>query len=368
MRHRRGWGHIRRLPSKRFQASYIGPDIRRHHAPRTFTARTDAEGWLAAERRLIERGEWTPPASRAAAARAVLTFRDYSTAWVAQRSLKPRSRAHYETLLAEHINPVLGDTDLTTLTPQTVRSWYATTLADRPTHRAHTYALLHAILATAVADGLLASNPCQIAGAMTTHRRREPVILTVGEVSQLADAIEPQFRALVLLAGWGGLRWGEVSELRRKDVGPDAATLHVARGVTHRSGCYVSTPKSGRGRTVVIPPHIRADIAAHLDTYVGTDPEALLFTPSRGGCHLLSNTFRRHLGAALAGIGRQGMRIHDLRHFAGTQTARVGTLVETMDRLGHTTVRASLAYQQMVSGRDVEIAEALSKLAEADTD
>ena len=61
------------------------------------------------------------------------------------------------------------------------------------------------------------------------------------------------------------------------------------------------------------------------------------------------------------------MRVHDLRHFAGTQTARVGTLRETMDRLGHSTVAASLVYQGLVSGRDVEVAEALSKLVEADT-
>jgi len=53
-----------------------------------------------------------------------------------------------------------------------------------------------------------------------------------------------------------------------------------------------------------------------------------------------------------------------LRHFAGTQTARVANLVETMGRLGHSTVAASLLYQQRVSGRDVEIAEALSRLAE----
>jgi len=52
-----------------------------------------------------------------------------------------------------------------------------------------------------------------------------------------------------------------------------------------------------------------------------------------------------------------------LRHFSGTQTARVGNLVETMGRLGHSTVTASLRYQHQVSGRDVEIAAALSELA-----
>jgi len=65
-------------------------------------------------------------------------------------------------------------------------------------------------------------------------------------------------------------------------------------------------------------------------------------------------------------IGRDGhgIRVHDLRHFAGTHTARVANLVETMSRMGHSTAKASLLYQQQVSGRDVEIAAALSQLAE----
>jgi integrase len=69
----------------------------------------------------------------------------------------------------------------------------------------------------------------------------------------------------------------------------------------------------------------------------------------------------------LKSIGREGVRVHDLRHFCGTQTARVGNLVETMSRLGHSTVQASLIYQQVVSGRDAAVADALSKLAAIDT-
>jgi hypothetical protein len=44
-------------------------------------------------------------------------------------------------------------------------------------------------------------------------------------------------------------------------------------------------------------------------------------------------------------------------------TAQVGNLVETMERLGHSTAAASLRYQGLVSGRAVEIAESLSTLA-----
>jgi len=53
-RMRRSFGGIRRLPSKRYQASYLGPDLARHVAPETSTAKIDAEGWLALEGRMVE--------------------------------------------------------------------------------------------------------------------------------------------------------------------------------------------------------------------------------------------------------------------------------------------------------------------------
>ena len=93
--------------------------------------------------------------------------------------------------------------------------------------------------------------------------------------------------------------------------------------------------------------------------------EALLFAPARSGCHLDAKSFRARFNIALKSIGREGVRVHDLRHFAGTMTARVGaSLADTMGRLGHSTHGASLIYQHAVSGADVEIAEALSRLAE----
>ena len=187
------------------------------------------------------------------------------------------------------------------------------------------------------------------------------------EVAALAELIEPQrLRALVLICAWCGLRWGEVSELRRKDVSGDASVLSVARAVTRRDKQYrVDTPKSGLGRAVVIPPHIREDIRAHLEDNVGPEPDALLF-PSAHGAHLNDRVFsREYMAKALKAIGREGVRVHDLRHFSGTQVARVGNLVETMAHLGHSTAHASLKYQHLVSGRAAEIAEALSKLAES---
>lgn len=359
---RRGWGYLRRLPSKRWQASYIGPDLTRHRAPHTYTSKMDAEVWLSNERRLIERDEWTPPALRSAAQQAqAVTLAVYADRWLTQRDLKPRTRDQYATVLRQHINPVLGDVPLCHLNAETVRAWYAATLTDKPTYRASAYRVLRAVLTTATTDGLLPSNPCRIPNAGTAKRASKTVIIDVPDLARLADAMPDEYRALVLVSAWCGLRWGEVTELRRKDVSADV--ISVARGVTHRDGqCHVDTPKSGRIHAVVMPPHIRDDVAAHLARFTGADSEALVFGGGRS-CHLSAMTFRRHFNQALTAIGHEHIRIHDLRHFAGTQTARVGSLKETMDRLGHSTVAASLRYQGLASGRDVAVAEALSELA-----
>lgn len=368
-RSRRSWGKIRVLPSGRYQASYVGKDLARHVARTTFTAKMDAEYWLGDERRLIERGEWTPPAQREAESRArIITLDEYAETWIEQRPLKPRTRKMYKDMMRLHISDTLGAVGIGALTGQAVRAWYAKLDSKRARSNSHAYALLHAICGTAVKDGLLQANPCHIERAMNPPRKREPVILSVAELAAVADKIRPaRLKALVLLSAWCGLRWGEVSELRRKDFDDDCEVVFVGRAVTHRSGeCNVDIPKSGKPRAVVIPPHIRDEIRHHLDTHTGSGPEALLFPAERGGCHLNDRVFRKYLDPALAAVGREDARVHDMRHFAGTQVARVGNLVETMHRLGHSTVKASLLYQQVVSGRDAEIAAALSELAKVD--
>jgi hypothetical protein len=72
-RDQRRWGHIRKLHSGRFQASFVGPDLRRYNAPMTFDSKTYAEGWLARERELIQMAayngtRWLSPTERSAKA------------------------------------------------------------------------------------------------------------------------------------------------------------------------------------------------------------------------------------------------------------------------------------------------------------
>lgn len=251
------------------------------------------------------------------------------------------------------------------ITPELVRTWHTGLGTTTPTKNKHAYSLLHAVLGTAVSDGLINSNPAAIRGAMNTATKRQPTILTPDEVAKVALAIQPvNMKTLVLVSAWCGLRWGEVTALTRGDISADCEVITVARGVTHAGGkCFVDTTKSAKVRTVIVPPHVVPDLADHMAHHVKPEADALLF-PAAKGCHLRQQVFREYFNAALKSVGiRKPVRIHDLRHFAGTQAARVGNLVETMQRLGHTTVKASLLYQQVVSGRDREIADQLSALA-----
>jgi integrase len=394
IKNHRGWGWIRKRASGRYQASYIGPDHARHYAPTTFDYRIDAEEWLTAERREIQNAQtrvrsaavnggsaglqWISPAQRQAAVseslRAQLPLSEYAAEWIAQRPLKPRTRIHYTQIVQNHISPALGSIPISNLRPVTVRTWYANALVDKPTMRRHAYQLLHAICATAVDDELLSSNPCRIKGATAVKSTRGAVVPSVEDLAIIAERIAPKWKAYVLISAWRGLRFGEATELRRKDLhytagdarGPD--TIVVTRAVVHRRGqdgqrCRIDTPKSGRTRRVVIPPHIRVALCEHLERFVDPDPEALLFVPVRGGCHVDGRVVRAAVRAACHAAHVSGMRVHDLRHFAGTMTAQVGNLVETMERLGHSTPNASLRYQGQVNGRAIEIAESLSALA-----
>jgi integrase len=357
---KRGFGRLRQLPSGRWQAAYTGPDGRLHKAPRTYAAQIDAEGWLAGERRKIDLGTWGAVERSDA-----VTLRAYSARWLEQRQLRPRTHRLYESMLERLILPDLGDAKLVTLTPAMVRTWHTALGTEHLTRNAHSYALLHAICATAVQDEVLDANPCRIRAAMQTKRRRDVDILTPAEVDKLASKMPARLRASVVLAAWCGLRWGETSELRRKDVTDDCSVLRIRRAVTYRAGkFYQGEPKTAAGiRDVVVPPHIRPTLKAHLEKYVGRQAESLLF-PDEDGAHLRADRYRYHWELARNAIKKPHLRVHDLRHVGAVLAAQSGaTTAELMHRLGHTTPEMALRYQHVAEGRDAEIAARLSKLA-----
>jgi hypothetical protein len=96
---REPFGRIRKLPSGRFQAGYVGPDLALHNGISTFEMLLDARAWLTTERRYIEAGTWTARRARNNPATKPATLRAFAEAWLADRELKPRTRVLYRSLL-----------------------------------------------------------------------------------------------------------------------------------------------------------------------------------------------------------------------------------------------------------------------------
>lgn len=375
---RRSFGRLRQFRSGRWKASYTGPDGKLYEAPHTFAHREDAEAWLTDRRREIDRDLWLAPATveqRQEAVKAkkaaAVKFGDYAQRWLATRTvrgrpLKPRTIAHYQDMLDRHILPTFKNKPVRDFTIEAVDRWYAKTLTDHPTMRAHTYSLLRTILETArTRDRLIAVNPCLIRGASTARRKIKPRPATVEQIAVMVNAMPAELQAMVLLASWCALRFGELVELRRSDIALKEGVVRIRRAAVRIEGGWkVGDPKSDAGiRDVNIPPHLLPAIERHLSQHVGKNANALLF-PAKSGGHLQPSTLYRHWYSARSAADREDLRFHDLRHSGAVLAALTGaTLAELMARLGHSTPAAAMRYQHQAQGRDKEIAALLSKLA-----
>jgi Phage integrase, N-terminal SAM-like domain len=216
----RSFGTIRKLPSGRWQARYRGPDGLRRSAPSTFARKSDAVRWLTLTDAELHGGGWIDPDARRVA------LADYAAAWISERpALRPKTLQLYRYLLRRHLAPGFAGQTIAGISEADVRRWRADLLAAgvSPVTTAKAYRLL-TIMATAADDGLIRRNPCRLKGASAEKSPERPV-LTVAEVYALADAVGPRYRALVLLACFCGLRWGELAALRRCDIDTAAAIV-----------------------------------------------------------------------------------------------------------------------------------------------
>lgn len=359
---RRTFGKVAKMRSGRFQASYVA-DGQRHVAPCTFLTKGDAAAWLDMRHAELLEHRWkpAPPVERGTE-----QFEVYARRWLAERELKPRTRAEYGKTLSNKLVPAFGDTRLRDITADEVRAWYKSLDPAHKTARTHAYALLRTILGTAASEGELDANPVHIMGAGSTKRARVIRPATLDELATIAENMPPRYRCMVLLASWTALRFGELTELRRRDLDLDRAVIRVTRAVSWPDGKpVVGSPKSDAGvRDVFIPPHLVPALRAHLAEHAQPGPDGLLF-PNTDGNHMHHGSLYKVFKPARAAAGRPDLSWHGLRHTGATMAAQQGaTLAELMDRLGHSTVTAALRYQHAASDRQAELARRLSAMAE----
>lgn len=358
---RRRFGLVRLLPSGRYQASYLGSDGLRRTAPNTFETEDQADDWLIQRQAELLRGDWSDPN------RGKIPVSVYGRDWIDERpELRNRTADLYRWLFGKYIEPELGHHHLSDLQPQGIRQWRSRLVRSgvSATMVAKAYRLLRAILMTATDDELIPRNPCRIKAGGKEPRTERPV-LTVAQVFQLARLMPARFVVMVLVTTFASLRFGEVTALRRRDVDTTAGTVSVRQAFTEvrGKGLVVGPPKSRAGvRTVALPAMVLPYLIKHLDEYVDTDPDALVFTGPKGA-PIRRGNFNTLVGwtEKVDKLGASGLHFHDLRHTGNTLAAGAGASTkDLMARMGHDSVEAAIIYQHATTQADRAVADKLN--------
>lgn len=235
-----GFGHVEKLDSGRWRARYTGPDGRRRS--NTFRTKTDARSWLATAQADLVRKAWKAPEGGRR------TIGAYAEDYLARADLRESTRQLYEGVWRLHLRETWSSVAVADITPEQVRQLHeAAARTARPTALVQSYRLLRALLNVAVADEVLATNPCRLRAAGIAKSARPSRSLTVPEVQALAGKVPARYRALVLTLAFGGLRLGEATALRRRDVSADGVTVTVTRSVRRVGGAWLVGSAQDRG-------------------------------------------------------------------------------------------------------------------------
>jgi integrase len=356
-RGRRSFGAVRKLPSGRYQASYLDPAGTRRTAPETFTAKMDADAWLAMQRAAIESGSWRGRDDRT-------TVGEYADQWVKALQVRDRTRYHYEVNLRKWVKPTLGTTPMSAVTPAMVRKWVGGFPSETPAARANAYRVLSQVFRAAVEDGIVTESPVRVKGAGQYTRKRDGHALQAADVIALANEVPEGRRLAILLSAFCALRPGEVLGLRRRDVDARTHSLNIREtaSAVHAGSSRVGPVKTASSlRTVHYPSGLQEALLGHLKAHTGPSPTAHLFPSPRSGGEPLSYGAYLHMVArAGKAAGIEDVKPHDLRHTGATLAAETGaTTRELMARLGHTSPTVAMRYQHAVKERDRSIADAL---------
>jgi integrase len=243
-----------------------------------------------------------------------LTVGEVAALWLTGKvNLKPTTQARYKAAMEVHIDPMWKHVSLDHVEHSNVQDWVigmaASGLSGASVRKA--YGVLAAILDRAVRDRRLPSNPARGVDLPAVKQRRRKY-LTAVEVEALAEAaaalpdVRPrratdqafaQYKIVVLVLAYCGLRWSEMAALRIGRVDLMRRRLEVAEAMTEVNGSELAwgTPKSHGRRSVPIPKFIAEQLIEHV---AGKDADELVFAAPGGGVLRNRNARRAWFDAA----------------------------------------------------------------------
>lgn len=342
-----------------YEVWYTKPDSGRGH-DRGFKLKRDAEAHLATVEVSKLKGAYVNRTDAKA------TVSELGIQWLEQHKPKITASSYHsvESAWRIHVKPKWGSYSVGAITKRDVQAW----LNELGEARSHTTVarvrdLLAGILDHAVEDNRITKNPAR---DLTIKRKPLPdeVFLSHGQVEALAVA--SRHPDLVRFLAYTGLRWGEATALRVRNVDPQARRINVREAVAEVNGKSVlGGVKSHERRTVAFPDFLDAEVRAACKGKVQEDRlwssgEGSYLRPGNAVSGWFSGAVKR---AMTADNTFRRVTPHDLRHTAASLAISAGANVKVVQRmLGHKSAKVTLDTYAALFPDDLDnVVEALSR-------
>ncbi len=320
-----------------------------------------------------------------------VTFGTVAAEWRdGKAARKPKTVAGYRSLLDNLILPRWEDTALKDITHGDLQRWVSGLSSNGSArfkdkglsasrvvqaHQCMSAVLKYAIrtdrLVKNVADGIELPRKVAAERRYLTHEQ-------LGELAYLTGPLmwDSWSALLTLVMGYCGLRFGEVTALRARDVKDHTITVRASVTKVAGRGWVEDTTKTHTTRWVPVPAFLweqleeraweRRQLDPSSSEWLPADPDQLVF-PGRNGGYLTHFEFRRLFDPAAKEIGVPGLVPHELRHTCASLAIASGANILAVQRLlGHETASMTLdRYGHLYSDDLTKVAEALNTSAEA---
>lgn len=322
-----------------YEVWYTKPNGTRGH-DRGFKLKRDAEAHLAT----VEVSKLKSAYVNRADAKATVSA--LGIQWLEQHKPKitPSSYHSVESAWRIHVKPKWGSYAVGAITKRDVQAWL-NELGEKRSHTtiARVRDLLAGILDHAVEDNRITKNPAR---DLTIKKKPIPdeVFLSHAQVEALAHT--SRHPELVLFLAYTGLRWGEATALRVRNVDTTTRRVNVREAVAEVNGkAVLGSVKSHEKRTVAYPDFLDAAVTAAC-TCKGQEDR--LWNSEEGGYlrpgNAVSGWFAGAVRRAEAGDSTfRRVTPHDLRHTAASLAISAGANVKVVQRmLGHKSAKVTL--------------------------
>jgi integrase len=334
--------------------------------------------------------EMVVDAERGLTARTTATVGELLDRWLelARADFSPKTTREVSGYIERNLRPALGGVRLAKVTAASLDRYYQQLLVDggrdgrplAPGTIRRIHGILHRALAQGVRWGWLGVNP---AASASPPRVPAPDIVPptpdeLGRLQRAIASVDPELAMFVRLSAMTGARRSEMLALRWPDVDLERGVVTISRGIVKGpEGLVEKDTKTHQARRVALDGDTTGRLSEHRVSAIeraqacGTSlvDDALVFSADvEGRQPWYPDSVSRRFRTACRGVGLDGVRLHDLRHYVATRLLSAGVDVRTVaGRLGHRNASTTLnVYSHFVPEADREAAEILGTLGETE--